>query len=291
MQVIFHTGAHATEEDRLLKSLQRNTALFAEHRIAVPNPGKFRGLFKDCFTGLDSGGAPGNAGEVLLDAILEEEDADRLVLSNPHLFGTQFSALEPGGFYLRAGSRMAALQQMFPMDELQMFIAIRNPATFMPAMLAKVSGQRQDDLITRIDPQALRWSEMIGRIRREAPEIPVTVWCYEDMPLIWGQILRELLGIQDGHNIWGGLDLLPAIMSREGMKRLRAYLNEHPQMNEVQKRRVIAAFLDKFVVEDALEEELDLPGWTAALVDRLTDLYDQDVDRLLQLPGVRLITP
>ena len=62
-------------------------------------------------------------------------------------------------------------------------------------------------------------------------------------------------------------------------------------MNETQRRRVIAAFWDKFVLEDEIEEELDMPGWTEALVDELTELYDEDMSVIQRLPGVTLIEP
>ena len=40
MQVILHTGAHYTDEDRLMKCLLRNKGDFAKRGIAVPGPGK-----------------------------------------------------------------------------------------------------------------------------------------------------------------------------------------------------------------------------------------------------------
>ena len=41
----------------------------------------------------------------------------------------------------------------------------------------------------------------------------------------------------------------------------------------------------------SLEEEIDLPGWTPDMVDEITEIYELDVDRIAQMPGVRLITP
>ncbi len=53
---------------------------------------------------------------------------------------------------------------------------------------------------------------------------------------------------------------------------------------------LIAAFLDKFAIEDEIEEELDMPGWTEELVDELSDLYDQDVAMIERIDGVRMIS-
>jgi len=75
------------------------------------------------------------------------------------------------------------------------------------------------------------------------------------------------------------------------MQRFRAYLKSHPTMTEMQKRRVIAAFLDKFAIEDEIEEELDAPGWTEETIDALTDLYEEDMHVIARIPGVSFIAP
>ena len=62
-------------------------------------------------------------------------------------------------------------------------------------------------------------------------------------------------------------------------------------MTEHQKRRAIAAFLDKYALEEEIEEELDMPGWTEELVERMTALYDADVEIIRAMPGVSLIAP
>ncbi len=51
------------------------------------------------------------------------------------------------------------------------------------------------------------------------------------------------------------------------------------------------AFLDKFADEDALEEEIDFPGWTIEHVDHLSDQYDADVQLIQQMPNIEFIIP
>jgi hypothetical protein len=62
-------------------------------------------------------------------------------------------------------------------------------------------------------------------------------------------------------------------------------------MTEMQKRRVIAAFLDKFALDDEIEEELNAPGWTEADIDTMTDLYEEDMHHVARMPGVTFIAP
>jgi len=291
MQVIVHTGAHATEEDRLLKSLLRNKEDFSKRGVAVPGPGKYRTLLKECFAALEAGSPTADSQDVLWDAILDEEEADRVVLSNPHFFGSQRSALKDDVLYPEAVMRMQYLQQLFPYDQIEIFMGLRNPVGFLPALLEKASPRRLREVMKQTDPLQLRWSEMMTRLRQAVPDIAITVWCYEDMPLTWGQILRDMAGIEPNEALLGDLDLLATIMSPEGLTRLRAYMDAHEDMSEMQKRRVYAAFLDKFAMEDALEEELDLPGWTEELIEKLTEIYDEDIFQLQRIPGVTLIAP
>ncbi len=290
MQVIIHAGAHETEGDRLLKTLLLNKEAAAKRGTVVPGPGKYRYLLGDCVDAVLEGRSPGQGRDVLWDAILEEEQADRVVLSNPHFFGPPRHAIDGHGFYPEAEMRMGALRQLFEKDDLQVQIGLRDPASFLPSLLRGLQPQRATQILDDCDPLSLRWSNMVLRLRTALPDVPITVWSYEEMPLIWADILRSLLGLDAGERLTGGMDLLSAIMSSEGMKRLRAYLHEHKDMTESQKRRVIAAFLDKYAIDDAIEEEVDLPGWTEALIEELSLRYDADLDEIAGIPGVKVLS-
>lgn len=291
MQIIFHTGAHFTDDDRLLKCLLRNKESFAQRGIAVPGPGKYRQLLRSTLQAMRSAAPDPGAREVLLDAILDDEAADRILMTNPHFFGVANAAVRNGRLYPAAPERLSNLQRLFAPDDIEMFMAIRNPATFLPMVKTKSPERSMEDIMGGKDPRGLKWSDLIFSIREAAPDVPITLWCDEDTPLIWAQIIRDLAGLEHGEKIVGGFDLLKTIMSGEGMKRFRAYLHEHPTMSEMQKRRVISAFLDKFALDDAIEEELDIPGWTEDLVDDMTELYDEDVFTIERIPGVQFISP
>lgn len=291
MQVIFHCGAHGTEEDRLLKTLLRNKDRFRLHGTVVPGPGKYRYLLKDCMAALQEGQATTEARDVLWDAILEEEQADRVLLSNANFFGSQRQSIEGSQFYPEAEARLLSLQHLFAQDKLELYIGLRNPATILPGLLENAHPDRKAQVLSNLDPFHLRWSDLLTRLRRAVPQVPLNVWCFEDMPLIWAQIIRDMSGLEMNQRLDGGMDLLSTIMSREGMRRLRQYLAQHPDMSETQQRRVMAAFLDKYVREDELEEEIDLPGWSEALIESVTALYEEDMQIVQRIPGVTMITP
>lgn len=291
MQLALHTGAHYTEEDRLFKCLLRNKDDFAKRGISVPGPSNFRGLFRDTLNAMHKTPAGPDAREILLDAALDDASADRLVLSDPNFFRTPATAIMKGHLYPDAPRRMMNMAELFPDDEVEIFLGIRNPAALVPILYGTAMDQKHAAFWGSRTPLDLRWSETIGLIREAAPEITITVWCSEDLPLIWSQVVREIAGLELHEKIAGGFDLLSSIMSKEGMQRFRTYLDNHPEMTEIQKRRVIAAFLDKFALDDEIEEELDMPGWTEELVDEMSDLYDEDMEAIQRIPGVTMITP
>jgi hypothetical protein len=291
MQLVLHTGAHYTEEERLLKSLLANKPQLAQDGTIVPGPSTYRGLFRDTLNAMYKSPVSAGARDVLLDAVLNDTDAKRVILSDANFFRTPATAVVDGMLYPAAPVRMMRMAQLFPDDQIEIFLGIRNPATLLP-ILHGVSADNSDANFWGIkDPADVRWSETIGLLRDSAPEIPVTIWCNEDAPLIWGKIMREMAGLPDTSKLEGEFDLLETIMTPEGMKRFRTYMVSHPEISGSQEQRVIAAFLDKFAMADAIEEELDMPGWTDDLVDEMTESYDQDVLRIQQIPGIRMIMP
>lgn len=291
MQVVIHAGAHHTDEDRLINCLSANREMLARHGTNVPDPQRYRRLVRDVLHQAQDTGLAPNARDILVDAISNEGAVDRLVLSNPGFFGTPKMAVSGGVFYGAAEHRLNMFRQLFPDDHLELFIGVVNPATFLPPLLKETEFDTVEALLRGHAAAHLRWSELITRIRTHHPDIPVTVWCNEDTPLIWSQVVRELAGIDPTVGFDGEFSLIEEIMTPAGRERFRGYLASHPGLTEVQKRRVVAAFLDKFADEAAIEEELDAPGWTDALVTALTDLYDEDMYTIQRMQGVQVIAP
>lgn len=303
MQINFHAGVHGAEEDRLFKTLLRNNSLLLAHDTLVPGPSRYRALLQDSLAALGGSGqapAPG-ARDVLIDAIIDEDsgaahiEPERLILSNANLLGLQRYGLREGEIYRSAPERIALLGQLFAGDRLEIWMGLRNPALWIPdlvrAQKSAVPDLARDTVLGGRDPAAIRWSDFLKQIRAAAPEVALTVWATEDTPLLWGHLIREISGLPPLTQIKGAFDMLSQVMHPDGMKRFRAYLGEHEDMNEMQRRRVMAAFLGKYALEDALEDEIDVPGWHDALIEEITDRYFDDLDRIAHIPGVTLITP
>ncbi len=291
MKLVLHIGAHFTDENKLVKSLVKNSDQLAEHGVIVPEPRHYRRQLRDIMDNVDVYPIIPEHRESLLRGMIGETIPDRVVMSNSNFFGVPRGAVRENMIYPNATERLGDFAKIFNAEDIEVFMSIRDPATFLPALVNGSADQTLEAVTGGSAPMALRWSELVMRVRQALPDVPVTVWCNEDTPLIWEEILREFAGFDPSMEINGGNDLLRSIMTREGFARYEDYVKNHPDMTEMQKRRVIAAFLDKFAIEDEVEEELDLPGWSEEFVEAMSETYDEDVFMIERIPGVTLITP
>jgi hypothetical protein len=291
MQVAYHLGVQSTDEERLLKCLLKNKGALAAEGIHVPGPGKYRTLLREAMVSLRGAPASPEMQKSLLDAVLDDNQAERLVFSNQSFISAPAKVLEHGRLYARAGEKTQWLSQVLPEAEYSFFIAIRNPATFIPAVFGRVEQIAFDEFMGGADPTSLCWSEVIADIAEANPGVPLTVWCNEDTPLIWSEVLQALSGHSPELELKGSLDFPASIMTDTGTTRMQAYLQSHPPANAVQRRRILAAFLDKFAIPDEVEMELDLPGWTEALVEDMTERYEEDIFAIERMPDVTFIAP
>ena len=289
MDIVFHIGANCTDGEKLIRSLALNTATLAAQKIAVPNPTRYRRLLRETIEGLAGQLPEPSTRETLLNAILDDQSSTRLVMSNPSFICLPSRVFEGGGFYRVAAAKLLALQSLFPHDQIHLHMAIRNPATFVPALWEQAKRVRFGAFLGGIEPTAIRWSDAVALIKQTLPDVSLTLWCNEDTPLIWAEIMRRMVGTPPNQSLRGEFELLTTIMSSEGMGRFLKYLGSHPPQTDAQTRRIIAAFLDKYALPDEIEEEVDVPGWDEALVSRMTDLYEDDIQRISADPAVTFI--
>jgi hypothetical protein len=291
MKITFHIGAHRTDEDRLMRALIRNNQRLAAEGIFIPGPSKFRNILRDVPQRLKGEPADPETLDLVLDTILDTTEAAHIVLCHESFTCAAVNIMADGGYYARAGTKCAWLRNTFPGHEVGFALGIRNPATQVPAVFGALSGVRAAEFMAGLDPLALRWSAAVAGILARNPGCPLIVWCNEDTPMIWPEVMRRVSGTRAGDELRGGYDILGQIMEPEGMRRLRTYLGTHPPQNEVQRRRILAAFLDKYARDEEIEEDIDFPGWTAEVVEAMTEAYEADIDRLQAMPGVTFLAP
>lgn len=295
MRIVYHLGAHCTDDERLLRCLLKNRGKLAGQNIVVPGPARYRNLMRDTAIALKGQAASLDTQTLMLEQIMQEDRADRLILSWENFLSFAPWVLD-GDLYPSAGERARAFTQIFPMIEAEFHLAIRNPASFLPAIYAKQKTMKggkakYEDFIKGVNLFDLRWSAVVDNILALNPDVELTVWCDEDTPLIWPEVLRAVAGCTPGTKLDDQDELLATLMPAEGMKRMQSYIDTHPITSVEMRRRIVSAFLDKFALQEKITVEVEMPGWTAATAEALTTSYQHDVARITATPGVRFITP
>lgn len=289
MRIVYHLGAHCTDEERLITCLWRNRAALATEGIVVPAPARYRTLLRDTAMTLKGRPASRDTQALVLDQIMDEPQAARLILGWDNFLSYPQWVVKDR-LYPAAAERIRAFTQIFPEIEAEFHLSIRSLSSFLPALLLKQRGKSYQEFMGNVDPMTLGWAEVVEDILRMNPDAPFTIWCDEDTPLIWPEVLRSVAGHSAAIQLDGEDDLLERLMVPEGLSRMRDYLTANPPAGTTQRRRVVSAFLDKFALADQVEMEVDLPGWAAETVERLDAAYRQDLARIAAMPGVTLLT-
>jgi hypothetical protein len=295
MRIVYHLGAHCTDEERLLRCFLKNRGVLAEQGIVVPGPTRYRNLLRDTAIALKGKPATIETQALVLEQIMEEDRAERLILSWDNFLAFIPWAVD-GALYPSAGPRTRAFAQVFPQIEAEFHMGLRNPASFLPQVFHRQKGIKGgkptvEAFTAGIDIFDLRWSDVVERILDANPEAEITLWCDEDTPLVWPEVLAAVSGAAPGTVLEDADALLSEIMAPEGLERMRTYEASHPVTSVAGRRRMVSAFLEKFAIPAKVEQEVEMAGWTEGTITALTEIYQQDLAYLATLPGVTVIRP
>ncbi|WP_062563753.1 hypothetical protein [Paracoccus aminovorans] len=291
MQVVFHCGVHGTDLYRMVKTLLQNRDWLLRNGIEPVTPNRHRDVFNEALSALNGGAATAEMEQVMLDAILDSDDPQRIICSTPTFLGKAERALSLDGLYAAAGEKMAALANLFPSAEVEFFMGLKNPATLIPFVLAQEGSGTYAEVMGGIDPESLRWAPAIRRILTALPGHRLVVWCHEDTSLIWPEVVRRISTMPSDVPLKAGLQILGDILHPDGIRMIRDAMAQETRLTIESRRRIFSAALQKHALPDQIEVELNLPGWDQALVDRIGAAYDDDMAEIAALPGVEFITP
>lgn len=292
MHIVFHAGAHATDGDRLLKALLNNRDLLSQRATEVVTPNRFRSLIEEALMSLQGGEATPEIEEILLDALVERDDARRVILSSPALLSPPTQGVTTRGLYANAGARLAALAHLFPSAEVEIFIGLKNPAMLLRVLMAQSSRDGYEAFMQGREPIDLSWGEAMRDIVSSLQgRHRLVVWCHEDVPLIWPEILRLVGDLPPDAPLKDTLIYVQELVGAKGIEALRREMAGRDQLSIAARRALHADFIARHALPDKLEEVVEFPGWTQELVDQITAQYHADVGEIAVLPGVEFIIP
>ncbi|SIS80322.1 hypothetical protein [Paracoccus saliphilus] len=291
MQMVFHIGVHGTDDDRLLKTLLNNREWLLKNGTEIVPPSRHSGLFEQALMPLKGGPATVEMEEVILDALLTTDDPERVIFSTPTFMGAVGRIVGREGLYPQIGNRVAALANLFPKYDSEFFMAIRNPATLLSDMLPKFKTGDYNVLMQGRHPLDLRWREAAQRMVQAAQGRRVVIWCHEDVPLVWPEVVRLVGDIAPDAPLKGGMLYMDELLDSAGTEKLRDAMSSRDQLSIADRRALCTQMLQGHSATEALDQDIKLPGWTQELVDEVTDNYYRDVAEIAALPGVEFILP
>lgn len=295
MQAVFHLGAHATDDERLIRTLAANPEAMAGVQAHAPAPRAYRTALRDALIALAGKPADAPTRQKLTAACQAGAPGPvaRLVFSYENFLALPDRAITQSGLYPVAADKLAPLANLFEPGQTEFFLGLLNPAVLIAALAARQPARSLEDILCGHAPLALRWGPVVARMAEAARACgaTLTLWCNEDLPLIFPDILRAMSGVAEAVPLAGESAVVEEILSDEGRARLKSYLGLHPPQSLAQHRKVSLAFLEKFARPEALEADIPLPGWTDETVAAMSAAYEEDVAQIGTLEGVRLIAP
>lgn len=289
MQVVIHAGAAFADEGQVLSSLSANKQALADCRAAILGPRGGRQFVKVLSDALAQDLSDAETQDGLHALLPDDPNVDRVILSNDKFFGPTRSALQHGQIYPFAGQRTAYVQTLLDDAQVEIFVGLVNPGFFIPKVLMSIHEDHRQEILTSTDLSCLSWLSMIEDLRDLAPQVQLTLWKNEHLPLILGDITRAMAGLPGDAPLVDEYALLSSLLTETGQQHVLDIVRGGVGLDKDAQREDLARVLEDYARPDEVEEELDLPGWNADIVDAFTELYEQDLAIIQTMQGIRML--
>lgn len=295
MKLHLHIGTHFTGTSDVVHSLRSAADSLRPQGVYQPAPRFLRRSVRAHLDQLNGMPPIESEQEELWNTLLPGEIqswAERAVFAEESWIGGVREAFNGKFIYDEAAQNLRRLTELFSNHDMSVSIALRNPAVLLHhAINANKMQKPVSQFLERTPLENLRWSLMIEQLRAAVPELPLTIWCYEDQLLIWPKILRHLT--EKNVDLTQKDTMVPFenALVAEGLPRLQTYLAKYPPQSDAQFEKIVLAFLDKYANEEAFDEAVDLPGWAEDQIIEVTDMYEEDIEAFEQEDGITLLLP
>ena len=289
MQIVYHLGAHGSDQAKLIRTLLRNREALWTKGTEIPAPSRYRGVFSEAINSLNGGEASAELQEILRDMLIDNDHAERVILTQSPFLGIPQRAITTAGLYPRAPQRLPGLSNLFPDSVVEFHLAIVHPATQV-AGLAAQSKCSYAEIINDADPRRLRWAPSIRAMIASVPDREFVIWAQEDLPFTWPEVMRRMAGVGPDTALVGEDAVLADLLSPEILHDLQANIEATPDITIRARRNLIEQALAAGGIVGAMESDITLPGWSQDLIDELSEIYAEDLAEVAAISGVEFIS-
>lgn len=290
MTTCIHIGVHKTATTELQQALKAVEWRLARGGMCYLGPDGLRGRMVQLEKVLgdpDAGGAQ-QARARLAQAT---EGFGNLLLSEENILGTtrRASVLGQGGaVYPGAQDRLACLLALLDRPEVEIFMAVRDPAGFLTSTFGQQLRQpmpvHEDVYLRDFRLQAFSWADLARRLLTVPGVRRLTVWRYEDYAALRPQILQAMIGRRAAQRV------APAQMVNPGISQAAydAFVTAALEDTDTPTRTLLSAACRRFPkTEGATSMRIFAPELHAESLHH----YARDMDDLVGLDRVRLLCP
>lgn len=289
--VSLHLGAHKTASTHLQKSLDKNAALLKENDVRYYGPKYLRHkdhAFLDLFGLRPDGVSTGDRnGPAQIEWLAK--GARRVVLSDENILGPVFDRLNPGVLYPQADIRVESFVNAIGDHPVSLFLATREPSSWVASLYSQrvVGGETRSfrKFVGTNKPCALRWSNLVDRLRKVTSLSGIFLWRKEDYPEVAAPVLRRMVGWRLGPLV-GRIDgKVNAGLSGAAIEQLLLW-NTEGQKNETLSRVKEA--------KELLPISADMgpfDPWTETDKTKSRDAYAEDIEQIGNWDDVEIIKP
>lgn len=293
MDIQIYVGPHKTASRHLASILignielleAQNTLFYSSTRTALRH-------INSALKAIAGGGDKADVIGLLLHSLTRGHDVKRLLLVNPNIVGNVVQPFGKELFYPRTTGLIHQLQTLFGSNRMQLFTSTRNPASFLPSCYAQsllnASFGSYSDFLKDVKPSSLNWSPFLQRLQGKKTDIPVTVWRFEDYPLIWRDVVQAFAGIENSQELKGNSKRINASLTLRGARLLHKHIEDNPPRTREEFESSKLTFLEKF---PSSANEIAGPDWTEETVQSLTHNYDDDWYYIERMEGIETIQP
>lgn len=289
--IVLHLGAHKTASTHLARTLMHNNSMLKQYGIYSPKKIEIRASITNY----------ANPSKKRADVTDEERDLRiakaghgqaRIIVPDENIIGAPRNVFEKGIFYPAGARRLRRLLRYLTGYQVELFLTIRDPATFIPSCYCETVRNRGyidfDQYMGNCNMEDVIWSNFIERLLSIVPQkTTLSVWCYEDYLHKADDIIKIIAGLPGSND--ANFDKISEVV-RPGLSQ-RA-LDEIKAQDEM--HGLVVPKKEREMIHKAFPKSPTFPGpqiFDDVTRNRLSRQYVEDVERLRHMERVRLIEP
>lgn len=284
MHVHVHIGVHFAGADQISRAMEISRQSIAAEGVRLGHPGIWQPALRDALSERRRNRLP----EDWIETTLGTRNLRRLVLIDPDVLGHPVHLLRDGVFYHGADLQIRRLNELFRDHNLSLSLALRAPKAFVDALHEQYDPDGSRSFGEHIKMEDLSWSPVVRSVREAAPHAPLFVSRYEDHPLIWPFLLRDITDIPVHVPLEGDDMLVKEMLPQGAHERLQRYLTGHNPKTEAQYAQTVKGFFTLYNVAETLDTPAGQLRRRAKERSTGKVSYASDISAIANLPGIQV---